>query len=377
MDASGVLELRRQPEGSLAGGVCTAVSERCGVDVLLVRLVVVLLALSGGMGAVGYLWAWLVLPRAGDRESLLHRWVPESDGWSATHLVAVGMVVALLCAGLLGAALPWGFGPAMVLAAAVLLARRSSARRLTGGGTSPRPSAAPGLGATVGDGQAPAQQRPVVVGFPSGASPARAPRPRASWTWGLAVLLAAGTVDVLVRHALAWKDPALAGNAAALVVLGLAILLGALTRLPRPRLAGVASVLLALAVLSSMVLGPSLNARTMTKSYTSVAQFPSGEQRLNASAVTYDLTAVPTSSTGTLRVQANASRVVFVLPKDAAVRVDYTLLGSDLVVGDEQAPERISGEQTGHWPTITTVLTRGLVLQVDARASTVVVRHAR
>ncbi len=46
----------------LAGGVCAGIAERFQVDVTLVRLTVLLLALAWGLGLVGYLVAWFLMP---------------------------------------------------------------------------------------------------------------------------------------------------------------------------------------------------------------------------------------------------------------------------------------------------------------------------
>jgi phage shock protein PspC (stress-responsive transcriptional regulator) len=69
------LGLVRRDEHKLIAGVCTGISERYGVDVLLVRGIFVVLAVIGGFGAGLYGLAWLLLPHPDGRihaEGALH-----------------------------------------------------------------------------------------------------------------------------------------------------------------------------------------------------------------------------------------------------------------------------------------------------------------
>src|SRR5262249_18201916 len=58
--------LRRMPSDRLAGGVAAGLSSRLGFDVNMVRLgLVVATVVTGGMVAVGYVLAWLLVPADG------------------------------------------------------------------------------------------------------------------------------------------------------------------------------------------------------------------------------------------------------------------------------------------------------------------------
>lgn len=57
--------LYRTLDGAMLGGVCAGIAQRLGYDVTLVRLIAVLLALSGGVGVVAYALLWIVLPVQG------------------------------------------------------------------------------------------------------------------------------------------------------------------------------------------------------------------------------------------------------------------------------------------------------------------------
>ena len=57
--------LRRPADGAVLGGVCAALAEHFGLDVVLVRLVTVaVLLLSGGTAVLAYLAAWVLIPAA-------------------------------------------------------------------------------------------------------------------------------------------------------------------------------------------------------------------------------------------------------------------------------------------------------------------------
>ncbi len=59
--------LRRSADDKWIAGVCSGVARYAGIDVVLVRLLlVVLTVLSFGTGVLAYLVAWLVIPRKPD-----------------------------------------------------------------------------------------------------------------------------------------------------------------------------------------------------------------------------------------------------------------------------------------------------------------------
>ncbi len=58
-------QLRRLPDRGVIAGVCAGIAERLNVDVLLIRIMAVVLTIgSGGLGAIFYVAAWLVIPPA-------------------------------------------------------------------------------------------------------------------------------------------------------------------------------------------------------------------------------------------------------------------------------------------------------------------------
>ncbi|MDX6691006.1 MAG: hypothetical protein QOG15_2463 [Solirubrobacteraceae bacterium] len=60
--ASPLRELRRDPKAGMLAGVCAGVGRRLGVDPLLLRIGFVATTFASGVGAVAYVFAWMMLP---------------------------------------------------------------------------------------------------------------------------------------------------------------------------------------------------------------------------------------------------------------------------------------------------------------------------
>lgn len=82
------LDLRRSDERWL-GGVAAGTADRLGVDPVLLRVVVVVVALLGGVGLVLYAAAWLLLP---DREGRVEARALVGGQVSASAVLALGLV---------------------------------------------------------------------------------------------------------------------------------------------------------------------------------------------------------------------------------------------------------------------------------------------
>jgi phage shock protein C len=62
----GTRELRRTRQDRVFGGVCGGLGRYFGIDPVLLRIVAVVLALSGGFGFLAYLIAWIAIPESTD-----------------------------------------------------------------------------------------------------------------------------------------------------------------------------------------------------------------------------------------------------------------------------------------------------------------------
>lgn len=114
---SSIWTIRRSTADTKVSGLCGGVARHWGVDPVLVRVGCVLLALSGGIGAVLYLAGWLLVPRDDRTAPVLRHLLGErADRWSREAYVAVVAVCCLVVFGLLVSTTPFGVGPAAVLA---------------------------------------------------------------------------------------------------------------------------------------------------------------------------------------------------------------------------------------------------------------------
>jgi phage shock protein PspC (stress-responsive transcriptional regulator) len=85
-DAIRGIDIRRRTDDKWIGGVCSGLADRLGIDPVIVRAALVVLAVFGGAGITIYLLAWVVLPN--DREEIVaQRAVRDGDGGSVVLLV--------------------------------------------------------------------------------------------------------------------------------------------------------------------------------------------------------------------------------------------------------------------------------------------------
>jgi phage shock protein C len=67
---NGTKQLYRLKDGRIVAGVCTGLAAYAGIDATLIRLGFALLTLFGGLGALLYLCAWIVVPDETDSVSI-------------------------------------------------------------------------------------------------------------------------------------------------------------------------------------------------------------------------------------------------------------------------------------------------------------------
>lgn len=65
----GLRQLRRDPGHKVIGGVCGGLGRYCDVDPVVFRVVIGVLAVTGGFGLIFYGFAWLLMPMQGEEES--------------------------------------------------------------------------------------------------------------------------------------------------------------------------------------------------------------------------------------------------------------------------------------------------------------------
>lgn len=137
-------QLRRPVGEAPLAGVCAAVARHTNTDPMLVRVAAVLLALSSGVGLVLYALGWLLIPRAGQQDSILARTAPRLAEAPAWVFVCLGIVGVGLVAMVLGSMTSMNLLPVAILAAVwyfgVHRPRRENERRGSQPPTPPPPA---------------------------------------------------------------------------------------------------------------------------------------------------------------------------------------------------------------------------------------------
>lgn len=115
---SSIWIIRRSATDIKLTGLCGGVARHWGVDPLLVRIGCALLALSGGIGIVLYVAGWLLIPVEGqDKRPVDDLLGGQVARWSNQAWIAIVAVACVVAFALLGSLMPFGFGPAVILAA--------------------------------------------------------------------------------------------------------------------------------------------------------------------------------------------------------------------------------------------------------------------
>jgi phage shock protein PspC (stress-responsive transcriptional regulator) len=67
--------IHRTREGRIVAGVCSGLASYFGVDATIVRLAFGVLTVFGGLGALLYLIAWVIVPEEGEDASIAESFV--------------------------------------------------------------------------------------------------------------------------------------------------------------------------------------------------------------------------------------------------------------------------------------------------------------
>jgi phage shock protein C len=124
-----IRRVRRSRQDRVFGGVCGGLGRYLNVDPVLLRIAAVALALSGGLGVLAYIIAWIVIPEETGTEPVVEVRPANRHG---VALVVGAALVALGALLLVREWIPWMgaafFWPAVVVAVgiAVLVSARRS-----------------------------------------------------------------------------------------------------------------------------------------------------------------------------------------------------------------------------------------------------------
>jgi phage shock protein PspC (stress-responsive transcriptional regulator) len=340
--------LRRSQSDRVLGGVAAGFARWLGIDPVIVRVVLVVLAVFGGSGLLLYLIGWLFIPEDGAPSSQAERFIDQSrqpNSTARTLLIVVGVVVGVIIfASLVGAMFGgWGGGGSFLLLLAVgalvlYLANRPPTGALPTAGVAPTGTDAAGVPATVSAAVPPAAPAPYAYGgsgeYPGYVAPVPAPvppTPRPRSYLGLATLsLAVIVTGVLVSlDATGVADvPFVVILASALGILGLGLLVGAFAGRARWLVALAAPLLLVTAPIAMIPadFGQRLDAGIGDRAWvpSTVAQ-ASTPFELSVGSAELDLTRleIPAGTT-TIAVDASVGlgELLVTVPDDVRVLVD-------------------------------------------------------
>jgi phage shock protein C len=78
-NVNGSKMLVRTRDGRIVAGVCSGLGAYFGVDANLIRVILaVITVFTGGLGALAYLAAWVVIPEEGEKTSIAENFVNKS-----------------------------------------------------------------------------------------------------------------------------------------------------------------------------------------------------------------------------------------------------------------------------------------------------------
>lgn len=88
--------LYRSDQDRIIAGVCRGLGDYFDIDPLLIRIVFIILAISGGLGAILYLAAWLIIPRQKHTADQNEVSPPQEKGSSDMNRNPSGLVFGIL-----------------------------------------------------------------------------------------------------------------------------------------------------------------------------------------------------------------------------------------------------------------------------------------
>lgn len=105
--------LRRSREGKVLGGVAAGFGRWIGIDPVIIRVVLVVLAIFGGSGLLLYIIGWLFIPLEGKEQSEVEQFIdrhrPHDDQAKfAPWLIIPAVIIGVIVLGGLVSAGPWG-----------------------------------------------------------------------------------------------------------------------------------------------------------------------------------------------------------------------------------------------------------------------------
>ncbi len=342
--------ISRPRDGAMLGGVCAGLGRRWHLDPNLLRIAVVVLSIFGGLGLVAYGSGLLLMPRDGQAELPVRRFLPFTRAWSTGAVVALTVAIAVVVVAAIGSN-GIGLGPVAVIFFVWFFGFRGRNQRIA---PPPEPTpferAAENWRQRLVEQQAPGYENVAPAApveqrweqpytdpatdlavrdddLPLAVAATTRRGPRRSWRlWWLALaLVGVGVAAVTILGTVGLPSTPLAYAAAVLAGLGTTLL--AATRLGRPPLLLPAALVAALATGGLMVSAHRITLPTVGEkhyAYTSAADLPPSIS-LSAGELTVDLSRLDLTSDRTIDLHVGAGQLTVILPTGAASQVDWAV----------------------------------------------------
>ena len=185
---SSIWTIRRSTSDVKLAGLCGGVARHWGIDPVLVRVGWALLALSGGIGVILYVAGWLLLPVEGkDKAPAEDMFGDTLRKWPREVWVAIVVMACVAGFALFRGISPFSIGPAVVVAADLVLRLLQGSGCANAGPASPPPPAVPPPPVVPSATPAPRPPSPRRLRPGSGGSPStrpagdRSPGPAVDW----------------------------------------------------------------------------------------------------------------------------------------------------------------------------------------------------
>jgi phage shock protein PspC (stress-responsive transcriptional regulator) len=346
--------ISRPRGGAMVGGVCAGMARRWRVDPNLLRIAIVVLAFFGGLGLAAYGAGLLLMPREGQTEMPVRRFLPFTRSWSNPTVVAATIGALVVIVGLTSSG-GIGLGPVLVIFAVWFFGFRNHGQTRPSPPPEPTPferaadawrvrlaeQKTPGYEAVALP--APTEQRwtqpytdPAAdLAVRDNLPPAVVAVRRRRWRpWGLAIALVGVGIFVVVMLGLAGMPATpLAYASAVLAALGLTLLLTA--RSGRPPLllpATIVSGIVAASMLGTASIGPLGPVGELHRSYSSAADMPAVIE-YGAGEVDLDLSSLQLTEDRDLDIRVRAGSVALKLPVGVTSEIDYSIKAGEYKFG--------------------------------------------
>jgi phage shock protein PspC (stress-responsive transcriptional regulator) len=336
--------ISRPRAGAMVGGVCAGMARRWRVDPNLLRIALVVLAFFGGLGVAAYGAGLLLMPREGQTQMPVQRYLPFTRSWSTPTVIAATIGALVVIVGLTSSG-GIGLGPVLIIFAIWFFGFRNH------GQTRPAPPPEPTPFERAADAWRVRLAEQKTPGYEAVALPAPteqrwtqpytdpaadlvvrdneppavlADRRRRRHFWWLAlVLVGAGVLVVTILGMAGLHGGPLAYAAAVLAGLGLTLVLA--SRTGRPPLLLPATIIAGLVTASMMGTGAAVRLTEVgdfKRVVTTSAELPA-DVNVTAGDVTLDLSNLDLTADRNLAIKVNAGTVKLTLPAQVASEVTW------------------------------------------------------